>query len=286
MRVIISIFLVVVLLLSLTLGVDESALVIQDEAFNRAMVAFGLAKGLNAVISLIQGTELSFTPVGVGLNFSIGEVLDPLNDMVERFSWIMLFASVSLGVQKLLLLLSAKLFVQVALGGSVAVTLLLFWVKRIKNIHMLHYALKFFILFLLLRFSAIAFVYTSELLYNSTLQTQYASATLVIEGTKAELEELHQSNSALVKSKDQESVWEKFNSNIDKLKTTLDIPKQLSSLEKSIEDASRNMITLITIFVVQSMLMPLLFLWLLILSVKYLFRIEFNEEKLKLLYNG
>ena len=38
-------------------------------------------------------------PVGVGVTLTIGEVLDPLNDLVERFAWLALVASVSLGLQ-------------------------------------------------------------------------------------------------------------------------------------------------------------------------------------------
>lgn len=81
---------------------------LQEKFLSKAMVAFGLAKGLNAVISLLQGTELSLTPVGIGINLSIGEVLDPFNDMVERFLWVMLLYSVSLGIQKIVLMISAK----------------------------------------------------------------------------------------------------------------------------------------------------------------------------------
>ncbi|MEA3370244.1 MAG: hypothetical protein U9Q40_02820, partial [Campylobacterota bacterium] len=169
MKIFISIVLVLVLVMSLALGVDESAQELQDAAFERAMVAFGLAKGLNAVISLIQGTELSFTPVGVGLNFSVGEVLDPFNDMVERFSWVMLFASVSLGIQKILLVLSSKVFMQVALVLSVGLSLLFIWLKQLNNSLLLSYALKLLGLILLLRFSAVVFIYSSELLYTSTL---------------------------------------------------------------------------------------------------------------------
>ncbi len=164
MKIFLSIVLILFLVVSLAFSIDESALALHDAAFDRAMITFGLAKGLNAVISLIQGTELSFTPVGVGLNFSVGEVLDPFNDIVERFSWVMLFASVSLGIQKLLLILSSKLFIQVALGLSALITILFIWVKQMKNSLFLSYSIKLFALLLLLRFSAIIFVYSSEYL--------------------------------------------------------------------------------------------------------------------------
>ena len=124
MKLFISLIILLILFLNFGMNVDEKAMLILDESFNRAMSAFGLAKALNAIISLIQGTELSLTPVGIGMNFSIGEVLDPFNDMVERFSWVMLFSSVSLGLQKLLLILSSKVFLQVALGVSGLISLL------------------------------------------------------------------------------------------------------------------------------------------------------------------
>ena len=286
MKIFLSIVLIFILVLSLGLGVDESALALHDLAFERAMVAFGLAKGLNAVISLIQGTELSFTPVGVGLNFSVGEVLDPFNDMVERFSWVMLFASVSLGVQKLLLILSAKLFLQIALVVSVVSTISFMWIKQIKNSLFLSYSLKLFVLLLLLRFSAIFFVYSSELFYTSTLQNQYYEASNKIEKTKVELEDLQSKNKSLVETQKQEGFFNGVSSQYEKIKESLNISRQLDALQNSIESASRNIITLITIFVVQSVVMPLLFLWFFVLSIKFVLRNEFTFETLNREYNS
>ena len=286
MKIFISIILVLILVLSLTLGVDESAQKIQDAAFERAMIAFGLAKGLNAVISLIQGTELSFTPVGVGLNFSVGEVLDPFNDMVERFSWVMLLATVSLGIQKILLLLSSKIFIQLALVLSVGLSLLFIWVKQVKNSLFLSYSLKLFVLVLLLRFSAIIFVFISQEFYISTLEPQYVEASAIVENTKVELEKLHSKNKTLVEAQNQEGFFDSVGSKYDKIIESLNISRQLDALQSSIENASRKIITLITIFVVQSVVMPLLFLWMLVIGVKLIFRSEFTFEKLNGMYNS
>jgi len=286
MKIFVSVMLILVLVLSLAFGVDESAQAIQDAAFERAMIAFGLAKGLNAVISLIQGTELSFTPVGVGLNFSVGEVLDPFNDMVERFSWVMLLATVSLGIQKILLILSSKIFIQVALLVSVALSLLFIWVKQIKNSLFLSYSLKLFILVLLLRFSAIVFVFISHELYTSTLESQYLEASSAIENTKVELEALQSKNKTLVQAQKQEGFFSSVGSKYDNVIDSLNISRQLDSLQSSIDNASRKIITLITIFIVQSVVMPLLFLWMLVISVKLIFRSGFTLEQLNRVYNS
>jgi len=286
MKIFVSVVLILVLVMSLALGVDADAQAVQDAAFERAMIAFGLAKGLNAVISLIQGTELSFTPVGIGLNFSVGEVLDPFNDMVERFSWVMLLATVSLGIQKILLVLSSKIFIQVALVLSVGLSLLFVWVKQVKNALFLSYSLKLFILMLLLRFSAIIFVFISNELYTSTLEPQYVEASAVIENTKVKLEELQSKSKTLVQAQKKEGFFGSVGSKYDKIIESLNISRQLDSLQNSIENASRKIITLITIFVMQNVVMPLLFLWMLVVSVKLIFRSEFTFFKPNGVYNS
>ena len=58
---------------------------------------------INGVISIVQETGVSFQPGGVGITLSPGQLLDPLNDLIEQFSSIMLVVCVSLGMQLILL---------------------------------------------------------------------------------------------------------------------------------------------------------------------------------------
>jgi len=83
---------IIALALSCTLDVKGKELV--DKSFTESVVIFGSAKALNAVISLAQGTELDLPFVTV----AIGEVLDPINDLIEQFSFVMLASMVSLGI--------------------------------------------------------------------------------------------------------------------------------------------------------------------------------------------
>lgn len=286
MRIFLSLILLIILMGSIGFEIDKSALEVQDEAFNRAMLTFGLAKGLNAVISLIQGTELSFTPVGVGLSFSVGEVLDPFNDMVERFSWIMLGATLSLGIQKLLLILGSKMFLQLLFGVSIGITILFLWVKKLQKREFLIYSLKLFLLLFILRFGAIVFVYSSNLLYLSTLEKDYNAATVVVLKTKTELQQLQEENKKVISSQKEGGFFREFSSKYDKLKASLDVSSQLKSLESSIELASRNIITLMTLFIVQTILLPLLFLWLMLISIKAIFHYKVSDKRLNLLYSN
>ena len=198
----------------------------------------------------------------------------------------MLLATVSLGIQKIILLLSSKIFIQVALGISVALSLAFIWVKEIKNSLFLSYSLKLFVLMLLLRFSAIIFVFISQEFYTSTLQIQYTEASSIIENTRVELEALQSKSKTLVQAQKQEGFFGNVSSKYDKVIESLNISRQLDTLQNSIENASRNIITLITIFIVQSVVLPLLYLWMLVISVKLIFRSEFTSQQLNRVYNS
>ena len=85
---------------------DSAGIEYVDKAFDRALIAFALARATNAIISIIQDSEIDIAPAGIGVTIAIGEALDPINDMIERFSWVMLVSLVSLGIQKLLIEIS------------------------------------------------------------------------------------------------------------------------------------------------------------------------------------
>ena len=85
-----SLVLLLAALLSVTPFVDQRAAADYEQLFQRAFITFALARTINGVISAVQGTEVALQPAGVGLTLTPGEILDPVNDLVERFSWIML----------------------------------------------------------------------------------------------------------------------------------------------------------------------------------------------------
>jgi hypothetical protein len=291
MKVFVSVLLIILLILSLGLGIDENAMKLQDEAFSRALVSFGLAKGLNAIISLIQGTELSFTPVGIGLNFSVGEILDPFNDMVERFSWVMLASTVSLGIQKILLMLSSKLFLKVVIVLSISLSLIFLWTKKLYNKWFFIMPFKIVLFLLILRFGAVLSIYTTEYLYQSTLHVEYINSEKIVQKTQYELEDLHKKNTQFEKLKKEKSSW--YESDIlkemglkyEEIKKKLNIKDQLDKLSKSIDDSSKHIINLITIFVIQTILMPLLFLYLMLISMRWIFNVKVNSDKIASILN-
>ena len=99
---------------------DQRATTYVETTMARAAYTFAIVRGLNGMISVIQGTEIAVSPAGIGLNLSVGEVLDPINDLAERFSWIMLASTASLGVQRILMEMGDWLGLRVLLTMAMA----------------------------------------------------------------------------------------------------------------------------------------------------------------------
>lgn len=278
MKIFLTLLLLSLVALSFTYELDAGALKLHDEALERSFVSFGLAKGLNAVISMIQGTQLSVTPLGVGLNISVGEILDPFNDMVERFSWVMLISSISLGIEKLLLSFSSKLFVQVLLVFSASASLLFIWVKKLQATIFFGLTFKILYLFIILRFAAMLFVYSSDFFYHAMLEDEYVNSNVAVEKTKVKLDEMQNENQTKIEVKQKEKAWYELDiaAKYNEIKLQLNIAEQLRELDSEIENASKNIINLITIFVVQNILMPILFIWFLLGSIRLIFKTNIN----------
>lgn len=176
--------------LSAMTPVDRMAQKQYNALFQRALITFALARTLNGVISAVQGTELALQPAGVGVTLTPGQVLDPINDLVERFSWVMLGATISLGIQQVLLDIGQWWGVKVLLG---ILGLLWLWL-RLRLAHPAQgeseraekMILRIFIIVVFIRFAVPATMIANEGLYRLFLETRFTESTQVIESAGAE----------------------------------------------------------------------------------------------------
>jgi hypothetical protein len=96
----------VALLLFLTAGIrlpwlDPTTDTYFQKAITKAGLAYASCRTVNAAVSIVQESSLQLEPAGVGLSLAVGQALDPINDMTERLSDVLVTAITSLGVQKL-----------------------------------------------------------------------------------------------------------------------------------------------------------------------------------------
>ncbi len=228
-----------------------------DSAFKRALVSYALARGLNGVISVAQGTEVAIQPAGVGVNFAPGEILDPVNDLVERFSWIMLLASSSLGVQKVLLSMSA--WQGLLLGVMIAAVLLIAAHLFFKNERLRSGLSRLFVLLLILRFMMPGIAIANHWVYTTFLKQDYIQASSELETAKSEISAINEEIVAERQSTP-EGLIDKAKNFYAQVRASVDIDYRLEQYTTAAQRISENSIRLIVVFLMQTLVFPLLFL--------------------------
>jgi len=132
-----------------------------------AGIIYGTARGINALVSALQGTELDMWLV----TFSIGELLDPVNDVIERFSAVMTVAIASLVIQQLLLVIVAHTSFTAALTVAGILVLVVYWAGKTRGLRSLA---RVFLVLAFLRFS-LALVVLANLWVDSVFLPNSAS---------------------------------------------------------------------------------------------------------------
>jgi hypothetical protein len=102
-------------------AVDNLAAYVNGESIKDAAIIYGVARSINGVISLIQSAELGAI---VG-SIHPGELLDPINDLIERFSSVMAWSLSSLVLQKILLSVFSSYSFKIIF--TICCALMLFW---------------------------------------------------------------------------------------------------------------------------------------------------------------
>jgi hypothetical protein len=231
-----------------------------DAALGRALLAFALARGLNGVISVVQGTQVALQPGGLGLTLSPGEILDPVNDLVEQFSTVMLVASASLGLQKLLLGISAWWPLTLAMALALAGWIVLAWRGHGES-RMRRWVRALALVLLALRFAVPLAALGSEAAYRVFLAPEFEASSVQLEGARSGLAERAAAAEQAAHPPPDESLLDRANRWLDENRETLDIKARLQDLQRMATDATRNVIDLIAVFVLQSVLFPLAFAW-------------------------
>ncbi|MFT4675982.1 MAG: hypothetical protein ACI9K8_001727 [Reinekea sp.] len=87
---------------------DAQAQAYLSDTITSNAILFGVVRALNAIVSVVQSAQ-----VGVGVaSLGIGEIFDPVNDLIERFSGLLLITLTALGIQQVILLFTTSLAVK------------------------------------------------------------------------------------------------------------------------------------------------------------------------------
>lgn len=240
---------------------DDTAKTYADDALKRALVTFAAARTMNGVISVVQSTE-----VGVGVTVAVGQILDPVNDLIEQFSSVMLVASSSLGLQNVLLRMTSSWGVTVALLGATLFAIVTLWWPRLANNKLAAAASRIVLVMLVIRFIIPVLVISTNLVSDTFLAPEQEEATAALEMTSKDIEGMKETVEAPADS--EQSIMERLNSAIDDSLAAVNVSRRLDNLKESASNATEHIIDLIVLFVLQTIILPVAFLWILVQFLK------------------
>ncbi len=258
------------------IGIDETATKYINKTMLKAGVTYAAARGLNATISLIQESRIGFDFFVSG-EVALFEILDPINDLVEKFSTVMLISTVSLGIQKVALEIGKLIGISVLLTSSLILLFIALVLpdrlRRTKEI-VKNVGLKILIVSIVIRIAIPVIALVSSGVNNLFLESKYNEA-------QKELEDAHEKGKEanifldnyvmegeghrLFKMKSRKetgqdvTVQDKEGNREEKF--SVNIKKSFTRVVNAIKNITTYIIDLIIIFIVQTIIIPLLTLW-------------------------
>jgi hypothetical protein len=240
--------------------------------FQRALLTAAIARGLNGVISVAQGTEIAIAPVGVGITITAGQILDPLNDLVERFSWLALAASASLGTQMLLAEIFSEPAMNVLLSATAASYLLVLWWP--SPLPRLGWLLRAAALLVFARFLFTLVMLTVGLVDHWVLEERQQAAIAELTMATRQIESLEQPE--ITTGDTEQSILERFESALDGSRQALDIDTRLNAVSASVEASVSYVIDLIVVFLVQTVMLPIVAIYAALACFRWFWRWSLN----------
>jgi len=152
---------------------------------------------------------------------------------------------------------------------SMCIILIGLWIPYISSINLLSAGYKILIIAVVIRFCIPAVALVSEKVYDLFLKDTYIESTKSLGEIKSKIKypDLGDNKSQTIDP----GFWENFLSKYKELKESINIKQRLSLLSDTVSNSVKYIINLIVVFVIQTVLLPLIVIWALIKLTKYLF---------------
>lgn len=259
-------------------AVDAKSTEYVDQALKNAGAAYVLARGFNAVISVFQESEVQLEPAGVGVSLALGQALDPVNDLVERFSWVMLASLTSLGIQKFLIEITPFVSIRILLSLALVFSLAGLWLAQPSGSRLAQIGKVLLFSAIVLRFAVPGMAYMNHQVYVSFLETRHDQSVEKLNRSTSALETyaLDEGDGAVGQEDgDQEAGgrvpaeskgWlgqtrDKLNQAVEQGKRIFDVNSKFRAVQRLAQETIGTIVDLIVVFILNTIVLPLGFLW-------------------------
>lgn len=241
--------------------IDKNADEYLDKTMKKALFTFAIARGINAIISVIQDSDIAISPAGMGITIAVGEILDPVNDLIERFSWVMLASTTSLGIQRILVNIGRWLGFRVLLSFAMLAILSGIWFPQLFRSNIKQIGYRLVLAAIAIRFCIPAVAIATDKIDLLFLDAKYSQATQTLEKVRDEIKEDETSVSSVPSDT---NILAKVRSLFNSIKNAVNIEEKIQNIKNTVSGYIEYIIDLIVIFILQTIVIPLVILWILI----------------------
>lgn len=234
--------------------IDRTSETYLNDTLKKALYTYGIARITNGVVSVAQSST-----VGVGVTVGIGEFLDPINDLIERFSWVMLISAASLGIQKVLMEIGAWMGLRILLSISMLLLLAGIWRPRLLGADLVGIGLRVLLVALFVRLlipvvglagSAVDELFLESKYEESIQAAEEINQSVTLEGIVDEQTRLGREEPAAG-----------FFEGLRRMADTSSLKERYDALKEKLSTLVPRLVDLIVVFAVQTIVLPLIVLW-------------------------
>lgn len=225
-----------------------------DAGLKRSLISFASARTLNGLISVVQGTEFSVQPLGIGVTLTIGQILDPINDLVEQFSSLMLLASVIFGLQKVLLVTGGHWMVSTLVCAFAATWALLTWFNKAPA-----WMSRVILVLLLVRFAIPVVTWGSDFVFQQLLVKEYQEHQAALDVSVKEVGGLTPQKVPATAAPIDQTLMGRLRERVESAIPNVSI--NYEAIKNSVARLPERIVRLTVIFIAQTIVLPLIIFW-------------------------
>jgi hypothetical protein len=240
------------------------------DSITKAGVSYGVCRVVNATVSVIQQSTIQLEPAGIGLSLAVGQIVDPINDMVERLSNVLVMSIASLGVQELAYEISITIVPQILAVLLLFLSFLL-WSKNTRVVQLQKILMSVMVIAAIARFCLPISSIANEFLQETFFEDKIVAANEKLTASTADIDQLEDVSvpklDGFLGTIGNSATYLKEKS-VD-FKNTIQVIMENKSV--IIENLLRLTFLYLGIFVIQVLVLPLLMFWFLMRIVNSLF---------------
>lgn len=250
--------------------IDSTAETYFRDSITKAGVSYGVCRVINATVSVIKESSVELEPAGIGLSLAVGQIVDPINDMVERVSNVLVMSITSLGVQELAYEISLTV-VPFIVAVLLLILSILVWFRNERILKLQRIVLNVLVLASIARFCLPLSSIANEFLQETFFEDKIVEANTKLTDGTADLNKLKD-----VHVPKYEGVMGTIENSASYLKQkSIDFKKAISVTIENKTIIVENLLQLtflyLGIFIIQVLILPLMTFWFLMRLVNSLF---------------